>query len=803
MNKFLLALFCSIGLIVPTAFGQMTQITASNLKIGSSTISTGTVCAVAVDATEQPITVAVSGGGLEGPGSSCGVITAGVITGAVGGGTYSLPDTALAGNPGFGYTFTVTDTSVGQFTSNKSFQLHKVPNVTGATFALDHYFPTTTVTTAPVFTFTTGSGAPSGACAGKSFYQDNSTPSNPILYSCGSDLTFHVVTGGSVTYGTTAGTAAQGNDSRFTANAAAAAAAQTTANTAVANAAAAQTTANAAATPATVASSIKTAVPQSALPDGVSVDAEWTFNDGSGTIIRDISGNGHDATFGGGSNAPSWNSYGVAFNSGASLSGTPQFATTNITSWKSVIIAHCINPGIQTTGIGGTASYATYPAIFGSSTSDGFGLLGVIPSGAGNGKGSGAFQAATSRILGGSGSVISATADGYGQCQTTALTLGASDVYYVNGKPAAIQIAGSSASIVASSGGYEFGADYFGGMSSYSGTITYALLSTSSVWTPAQVQLLNSYIQHKLAARTMPVYPTFNQVVANQVIFAGDSLWAGRQGSAVWTTKLTLNNSYTISNWGISGINAFDLSRLAESRWYSQVAPSASRNIIIFDGGSNDVANGYSAATIWSSIALEAKKAISVGAIPVVSTIISRNGQDSNIAPVNALIRAGWKQAGFVALLDNAEVPAFAAGASSNATYYYSDGTHLTGLTTCDTTTGYGWFCVNASRVVNTLDGSSVVNPDTTTSNAFVATDANNFVVQTPTAAATYQLVPCQAITGQTKTIVNGSASFAITVSATAPDTIVGSISVPAGGSMTYTAEVSNPMAGGCYWLAK
>lgn len=197
MNKFVLALLCAIGLSAPaTAFGQMTAVTASTLKIGSSTISSGTVCATAVDSNENPITVAVSGGGLWGIGSSCGVISAGAITSAVGGGTYSLPDEAIAGNAGFYYTFTVKDTSIGNPTSGQSFQLHKVPGVAGSTFALDHYVPITTVSTLPSFSFSTGSGAPVVGCSGKSFYQDNSTPTSPVLYSCGGDGAFHVITAG-------------------------------------------------------------------------------------------------------------------------------------------------------------------------------------------------------------------------------------------------------------------------------------------------------------------------------------------------------------------------------------------------------------------------------------------------------------------------------------------------------------------------------------------------------------------------------------------------------------------------------
>jgi hypothetical protein len=526
------------------------------------------------------------------------------------------------------------------------------------------------------------------------------------------------------------------------------------------------------------------------------VDAEWPFNDGTGTTISDISGNGHNATFGAGAAAPSWASYGVLFNVEYPLSATPQLATTNITSFKSLMIAYCVDPSAQTTGTGGTnGPYANFPSLFGSTTNDGLALNGQ---GSGSNRNSAVFQAQLYNVTG--GSTVSSTYDSFGQCHTLAVTLGASDAYYVDGVPVATSV-GSSISHVVSAGGYEFGANYFGSFSGFSGSINYALLSVGTVWTANQAQQLNAYVQTKLAARPMPVYPTFNRVIGNQLIFAGDSLWASHNASAVWTTKLTLNNTYTVDNWGFVGMNVTDICGLSESRWESSVAPGAPKNYAVFEGGINDIGATGTAAAIWAAISSCAAKARAIHVIPIASTIISATGKDASVAPVNALIRAGWKQAGFAALLDNAEDPVFAAGASTNTTYYEVDGLHLTGLTTCDLTTGYGHFCVNASKIINTLDGSTEVNPDATASNAFVPTDANNFVIQTPTAAATYTLVPCQAITGQSKTIVNGSTSNAITVSPTSPDTIVGSATISGGVAASYTAINSSPTAGGCYWL--
>lgn len=194
-SKVVAALLCAIGLLVPSlANAQLTQITGTGIRIGGNLIPAGTVCAIAVDQFNNPVTVAISGGGQRGVGQSCANIVAGnITTGVIGGGTYALPDEALAGNPGFFYTFTISDTQKGSPTYSQSYQLIKVANVTGSSFALDRWVPSISVPTVAAFTFTTGSGAPSGACSGKAFYQNIVTPSSPVLYQCGSDLAWHIL----------------------------------------------------------------------------------------------------------------------------------------------------------------------------------------------------------------------------------------------------------------------------------------------------------------------------------------------------------------------------------------------------------------------------------------------------------------------------------------------------------------------------------------------------------------------------------------------------------------------------------
>lgn len=193
MKRIFSTLLCALGLVVliaPAANAQMTQVTASSIKIGPTTITTGTVCALAVNSNDNPITVAIGGGGLWGVGPACATISAGAITTAVGGGTFQIPDSVAAGNSGFLYDFVITDT-----TSKLTFSLKSVALVSGSTFVLDHYIPLVTVPTAPAFSFTAGTGAIPTSCTVTSFYQDNSTPTAPVLYACGADHHYHGVTG--------------------------------------------------------------------------------------------------------------------------------------------------------------------------------------------------------------------------------------------------------------------------------------------------------------------------------------------------------------------------------------------------------------------------------------------------------------------------------------------------------------------------------------------------------------------------------------------------------------------------------
>jgi hypothetical protein len=223
--KLFLALVMA-GFCAEVACAQTTTVTAAagSIAIGSSPIASGTAVFVPVDGNGNGIVVTKSGGGLSLPanspatssdpiGFSC-TITAGAITGGC-----SVPDAGTSSPSGFAYNITIADTSTGNLTSGQYAKLTQVHNVTGSTWPLDHYSPLASVSIAGLFTATQGIGPPTGTAPNGAFYTDTTIPTSPVFYEGvnGAWAQISIPAGsGSITFGTTAGTSAQGNDSRIT-----------------------------------------------------------------------------------------------------------------------------------------------------------------------------------------------------------------------------------------------------------------------------------------------------------------------------------------------------------------------------------------------------------------------------------------------------------------------------------------------------------------------------------------------------------------------------------------------------------
>jgi hypothetical protein len=223
--KAAVALFCAFGFTL--AHAQLTTITASSIQMGGVPIAAGTVTLTPVNLSGIPIAFATGGGGLNAPTAFSCTITAGAITGSC-----QIPDAALTSPANILYSVQITNTA-----TQKSFTMQQVANITGTTWALDHYGPPSPTTNVQAVQVAYGTAAPPASCVTPSFYVRNY--SGGQLFVCVGG-TFVQITGGgssytftnglvnnsgtvSPTFGTTANTFAQGNDSRFAANATAAA----------------------------------------------------------------------------------------------------------------------------------------------------------------------------------------------------------------------------------------------------------------------------------------------------------------------------------------------------------------------------------------------------------------------------------------------------------------------------------------------------------------------------------------------------------------------------------------------------
>jgi hypothetical protein len=143
----------------------MTTITATNVQAGN-VAATGTLCMRAVDVRGNPISVSKAGGGFYLAGQPfCQTVTAGALAGSL-----TVPNPVTDSAPGHAYDIQVYDTLSGML-----IDLGPIYGIGGSTWSLDNYNPTVTVPTTAAFTFTQGSGVPSGSCTAPALYVNNST----------------------------------------------------------------------------------------------------------------------------------------------------------------------------------------------------------------------------------------------------------------------------------------------------------------------------------------------------------------------------------------------------------------------------------------------------------------------------------------------------------------------------------------------------------------------------------------------------------------------------------------------------
>jgi lysophospholipase L1-like esterase len=177
--------------------------------------------------------------------------------------------------------------------------------------------------------------------------------------------------------------------------------------------------------------------------------------------------------------------------------------------------------------------------------------------------------------------------------------------------------------------------------------------------------------------------PTFER-------FIGDSLTVSDHSLNPYPNQLVAlfnggNEAYPLKNLGIDG----ELAQTMAANWATADAPirdpTIPKCVDFIWAGTNDIAGGTETnaqiegylSSLWAS-------SISQGCLPVAFTILPRSGGlivsagtfETDRQAINTWIRA--QSASYAALVDvGADATIGQAGDESNATYYYSDGTHL------------------------------------------------------------------------------------------------------------------------------
>jgi lysophospholipase L1-like esterase len=320
---------------------------------------------------------------------------------------------------------------------------------------------------------------------------------------------------------------------------------------------------------------------------------EYLFNEGSGTVVHDSSGNGFDANFGsagaGGTYPPAWNSKGVAFSVPSQL-----LLPLSSALWNNVlsvmIFADC-NPG---SGLQNLLS-------FDSLSYDGPQLN------LREGTGQLEFQTNTqlNNLVYESNFVLRGP-------QAITATLGnprkvywgANDVTAQAVEPGNAYLSGAYTPYVPTTQAW-IGDFYLPGYAGLVGNVYYVLFY-STVLTPAQIAQNIAYVQSVLTPRGVTLGDTSTN--KGSVLFVGDSITAG-YGPSTWPgeyptqTMALLSGSYNWQNFGIGGWTLAAWLAM-ESELYPVVNQySNPPKILVFWAGRNDIAiNADTAAGLYAKM---------------------------------------------------------------------------------------------------------------------------------------------------------------------------------------------------------
>ena len=518
------ALSCLAPLAASAQTNYTTNVTLNNLLSTGGAVTSAKVCASAVDQYGNPLAFSSPTWGLVEPGAQfCGTASGGAIAGG-----FNVPDACHTNQPSpIFYNVTIQPLASGVPTGGM-IQLNRapIPSVCGTAYPLDSYTPSTTVISPQSQIVTTGNSVPS-SCTSPSLF----------LITVGGVTTGYVCSNGVPTaFAQAGGTGIPTSPTDCTLP-----------NVSLGINGSGNSVC-AALTPAAIGALSAPTL------GGLPVVINLPFNDQTGTVAHDISGNGYNATFQSGGRAPSFLLKGVAITPGTGLDlpaavngvGTwcfafnipPLPATSNyLGNFYGLLYSNIGNgqPGLNLlTQYAGSQVGAFYtdivaPTIF---TSGGYPTSGNVP------------FAGTQRLCYALGS--SPTLDVIYQNGV------ALDSYRTQGSSAGLQtssylsIGGNSTSTWASAGIPQ--------------TIYHAV-GFSGQLSASQVQQVDQYLQSDLNQSGVPLVPQLNVLTNAQLIFCCDSISASYAVTGTpWTTQvpalLTNQPTYNPRVISISGLTA-------------------------------------------------------------------------------------------------------------------------------------------------------------------------------------------------------------------------------------------------------
>lgn len=404
--------------------------------------------------------------------------------------------------------------------------------------------------------------------------------------------------------------------------------------------------------------------------------AEYRFEETSGVVAFDTSGNGRDGAYVG---APTLTGTGFTPNGGTKYATYPDAVWQG---WQTAIIVH----DVRATVIAG--------CMLGSSNAGGMAFCDASINGNSWSVPSVAVGATTAR-----GYEAAPVGVNVFALVSDLASASTSDKIYIDGHEPVMSP--GYVNQVSGSGAARLGTGQIGAHTGLSlGTnspILYAAFFADKL-TTAQIQAATNRIKNYLSDRGNNLLSPLLNVSAKYLVGIGDSITFGQAASS-WTslmTALTNPAEFTILRFGFGGIGAAQAAFNMRQLLSHGNTPASPKRIAVVYLGTNDITSGGSAAATLDRIAACCQSARREGFKVVVANMISRTGQETGKNALNALINANYaKWADALADLGaNANIGAD--GACNNTTYFQTDKVH-------PTTAGQQIVADIISAAVNTL----------------------------------------------------------------------------------------------------